>query len=215
MHSNLLWPGEYGRYIKLLSWRMIVPWRVRRKGVQVASSARFFGMPIVSLATSSSIIIGERCALASDSEYTALGVNHPIVLRTLRPNAAITVGSDTGISGASICAGIGVSIGERCLIGANVIIADTDFHPVDPADRRYCKNDHDIVAKPVIIEDNVFIGANTIVLKGVRIGQNSVVGAGSTVTRDVPPNSIVAGNPAHVIGDMSRFLSSKGIKPST
>jgi len=209
MRSKLLRPSEYGRYVKLLFWRTVVPWQLRRKGVRVASSARFFGTPIVSLARSSTITIGERCSLASDSKYTALGVNHPIILRTLRPNAAISVGSDTGISGASICAGIEVSIGERCLIGANVIIADTDFHPVDPTDRRYCGDDRNIAVKPVIIEDNVFIGANTIVLKGVRIGQNSVVGAGSTVTRDVPPNSVVAGNPAHVVGDISQFILPK------
>ena len=209
MRSKLLRPAEYGRYVKLLFWRTVVPWQLRRKGVQVASSARFFGTPIVSLEKSSSITIGERCSLASDSKYTALGVNHPIILRTLRPNAAISIGSDTGISGASICAGVEVLIGARCLIGANVIITDTDFHPVDPTDRRYSSGERGIAAKPVIIEDNVFIGANAIVLKGVRIGQNSVVGAGSTVTRNVPPNSVVAGNPAHAIGDMSKFLLPK------
>jgi len=166
-------------------------------------------MPIVSIAKSSSIIIGDRCVLTSVSEYTALGVNHPIVLRTLRPNAVISIGSDTGMSGTSICAGVKVSIGGRCLIGANVIIADTDFHPVDATDRRYCGDDRKVAAEPVIIEDNVFIGANTIVLKGVRIGRNSVVGAGSTVTCNVPPDSVAAGNPARVIKKMSGFLDPK------
>lgn len=206
MRSKLLRPTDYGEYVKLLFWRTVVPWRLRRKGVLLASSARVFGTPIVSMAKSSSIIIGDRCVLTSASEYTALGVSHPIVLRTLRPNAVISIGRDTGMSGTSICAGIEVSIGGRCLIGANVIIADTDFHTIDPTDRRYSADGGKIPARPVIIEDNVFIGANTIVLKGVRIGRNSVVGAGSIVTRDVPPNSIAAGNPARVIKDMSGFF---------
>jgi acetyltransferase-like isoleucine patch superfamily enzyme len=211
MWLKQLRPAKFGCYVELLFWRTVVPWQLGRKGVHVAPSARFFGAPIVSLAASSSILIGERCSLISDSQYTALGLNHPIVLRTLCANAVISIGNDTGISGASICAGIEISIGERCLIGANVIIVDTDFHPVDPRNRRYSVDGVNTTARPVIIEDNVFIGANAMVLKGVRIGQNSVVGAGAIVTCTVPPNSVVAGNPAQVIGDMSRFSPSNVI----
>ena len=205
MFSKLLRPAQYGHYVRLLFWRMLVPWRLRRIGVELASSARFFGMPIVSMAKSSSIIIGERCVLTSDAKFSALGVTHPIIMRTLRPHAVITIGGDTGMSGTSICAAIKVSIGKRCLIGANVIIADTDFHPISPTDRRYSGDDL-VVAKPVVIEDNVFVGANSIVLKGVRIGRNSVVGAGSTVTRDIPPDSVAAGNPAHILRTISPSL---------
>ena len=82
------------------------------------------------------------------------------------------------------------------LIGAGCLIADSDFHPIAYADR-------DIPEKtlnaPIHIAAGAFIGARSIVLKGVTIGRGSVIGAGSVVTRDIPPGVIAAGNPARVI----------------
>lgn len=147
----------------------------------------------------SQIIIGDECVLCSSSSETALGVNHPVVLRTLSRRAAIKIGSNTGISGGSICSAVSVEIGRECLIGANVTISDTDFHPINPVGRAYNNNPLDIASLPVVVEDNVFIGTGAIILKGVRIGKNSVIGAGAVVTNDVPPDSIAAGNPAKVI----------------
>ncbi|WP_455281684.1 DapH/DapD/GlmU-related protein [Cupriavidus necator] len=102
------------------------------------------------------------------------------------------------MSGVTVCAVGSVSIGENCLIGANVIIFDTDFHPVEPLERR-SKPIESARNKPVVIENNVFIGANSIVGKGVSIGDNSVVGAGSVVMTSVPANCVVAGNPAKIV----------------
>jgi acetyltransferase-like isoleucine patch superfamily enzyme len=82
-------------------------------------------------------------------------------------------------------------------VGANTTIVDTDFHPLDPTERRL--RPAEAKTAPIFIEDDVFIGMNCLILKGVRLGQGSVVGAGSVVTKDVPPGSIVAGNPAQVI----------------
>jgi acetyltransferase-like isoleucine patch superfamily enzyme len=173
--------------------------KIRRSGVIVALNVTFYGAPIISIAKDSAIEIGENCVICSDSNMTDLGVNHPVVMRTLRPGANIIIGSDTGISGGAICAAVSVKIGNECLIGANVVIADTDFHPINPLGRRYNLNSLEISAMPVEIEDNVFIGTSAIILKGVKIGKHSVIGAGSVVTKDVPPNSIVAGNPAKVL----------------
>jgi acetyltransferase-like isoleucine patch superfamily enzyme len=156
-------------------------------------------MPIVSIAKGAKIEIGENCVICSDPKLTDLGVNHPVVMRTLRPGASIIIGKDTGISGGSICAAVQVKIGNECLIGANVVITDTDFHPIDPTGRRYNTNPQEIAAELVEIENNVFIGTGAIILKGVRIGKNSVIGAGSVVAKSVPPDSIVAGNPARLL----------------
>jgi acetyltransferase-like isoleucine patch superfamily enzyme len=83
-----------------------------------------------------------------------------------------------------------------------VTIVDTDFHALDPyvEGGRMSNNDpKNVAAAPVIVEDNVFVGANSIILKGVTIGENSVIGAGSVVTRSIPANVIAAGNPARML----------------
>jgi len=87
----------------------------------------------------------------------------------------------------------GLDIAHDVMIGPNVSLI-TSGHPIEPAQRRSC-----VVAKPIVIERNVWIAAGAIVIGGVTIGENSVVAAGSVVTRDVPPNSLVGGNPAQVI----------------
>lgn len=189
--------------VKRTWWRLAVMPGLRAAGVEMGENVQIQGRPIVSLAANSRIRIGARCVLCSDSQSNALGINHPVVLRTLRPGAEIVIGEDTGMSGGAICAAGSIRIGAGCLIGANVTVADTDFHALKPANRRYNKNPDEIAVAPIVIEDNVFIGADTFVLKGVTIGKNSVIGAGSVVTRDVPANTIAAGNPAKVI----KFIS--------
>jgi acetyltransferase-like isoleucine patch superfamily enzyme len=161
-------------------------------------------MPIITMAETSEIEVGEKVVLCSESESTALGVSRPVILRTLRPGARISIGDYTGLSGTVVCAAIGVEIGAECLIGADVQIVDTDFHAIQPEGRYRCNDPDKIAAAPVRIGRNVFIGAGSKILKGVTIGENSVIGAGSIVTRDIPPDVIVAGNPARVIGPLSR-----------
>lgn len=188
-------------WLKLLKewWQLYVPYRLRAMGVVVGENVRFYGMPIVRMTKGSSIRIGNRVVLCSDSRFTDLGVNHPVVLRTLRADAQIVIGNDSGISGGSICAAISVELGKECLLGANVTIADTDFHAITPAGRRFNGKPQDIGAAPVCIEDNVFIGTGVLVLKGVSIGKNSVIGAMSMVNKNVGANVIAAGAPARLI----------------
>lgn len=188
-------------WLKILKewWQLTVPLRLRAQGVELGVGARFYGMPVVGMAKGSRIRLGDRVVLCSDSRFTALGVNHPVVLRTLRPGAEIVIGNDCGISGGSICAAIRVELGNECLVGANVTIADTDFHAIKPDGRRFNNNPQEIGAAPVKIEDNVFIGTGAVVLKDLRVGRNSVIGTSSVVTKDVPPDSIAAGNPARIL----------------
>ena len=114
--------------------------------------------------------------------------------------AVIKIGNNVGISHTAITATQSVEIGDDVLIGSNCMIADTDFHPLDADIRRECPNDlTKTKSAPIKIEKDVFIGARSIILKGVTIGEGSIVGAGSVVTKDIPANEIWAGNPAKFI----------------
>jgi len=101
-----------------------------------------------------------------------------------------------------------VVIGQDVAIGANVTITDNNFHPTNPEDRRYMRHTpHDSrersaaysVSSPVIIGRNVWLGSNSRICKGVTIGDNAIVAACAVVTKDVPANSIAAGNPARIV----------------
>ena len=199
MINKLFAIKKYPYYFEVVWGQVVIKNILRLRGVKIESGGRYFGMPIVSLNQDSKIVVGKNCVLCSVQTRTALGVNHPVVLRTLSKGAVIIIGDYTGISGGAICAALHVQIGKGCLIGANVTITDTDFHPIDSIGNRYEASPDSLHNLPVLIEDNVFIGTGAIVLKGVTIGRNSVVGAGSIVTKNVPPNTIVAGNPAKPI----------------
>jgi acetyltransferase-like isoleucine patch superfamily enzyme len=122
-------------------------------------------------------------------------------------NGRVRVGDFTLLNGALVMCEERIDIGSSCLVSWNVGIADSDFHPLDPAQRLidaqalapFLKDRPPrptLKTAPVIISDNVWIGMNAIILKGVTIGENSVVAAGSVVTKSVPANTVVAGNPA-------------------
>ncbi len=179
--------------------------RLRRAGVEVSAGAKIMGVPIVSRCADSRIVIEDAVVLCSQSRWTALGIAHPVVLRTLRAGAFLGIGRGTGISGGSVCAALSIRIGERCLIGADVLITDTDFHALDPARRE--SGWVDIRCAPVDIGDDVFIGSRAVILKGVRLGDGAVVGAGSVVTRSVPAHAIVAGNPATIVRSSAQGTS--------
>jgi acetyltransferase-like isoleucine patch superfamily enzyme len=158
-------------------------------------------MPIISMCPGSECHIGEGSTLISVSFATALGVNHPVVLRTLRPEAQIKIGARVGISGGSICAARLVVIGEDTMLGANVTIADTDFHSIDSHSRAN-KSDEGVAVAGVMIGKSVFVGTNVIILKGVTIGDNTVIGAGSVVTKSISANVVAAGNPCRPIRNL-------------
>lgn len=183
-------------------WKFIGRILLQIKGVSFQRPPILYGLPIVSMLPDSKIVLGDDVLLCSDSRFTDLGVAKPVILRTLRPNASIEIGADSGLSGTVVCAAVSVKIGTECLIGADVQIFDTDFHKLAAKNRRQDNAPENIGCAPVVIEDNVFIGASSIVMKGVTIGRNSVIGAGSIVSKSIPANCIAAGNPAKVIADL-------------
>lgn len=162
---------------------------LRSRGVKVGSGVIFMGRPIVTLCQGGHIEIGDNATICSDARYTALGVCHPVILRTLAHGARITIGKRVGMSGNSVCAVTSIEIGDETLLGANAWIADTDFHQIEPSGRRTAPL-NTAVTRPVLIGRNVFIGADAKVLKGSVIGENSIVAAGMVVAMQVPSNTI-------------------------
>jgi len=160
------------------------------------------GKPIIENKNGGSIKIGDRVRIVSKSWGTAMGVRAPSIIRTLLPGATIYIGDETGMSGACICAAKSVVIGKRVLLGSDVVIADTNFHPLTPLNRVYAPVPEPLDSDGIVIGDDVFIGARSVVLKGVTIGEGSVIGANSVVTRSIPAGVIAAGNPARVIREI-------------
>ncbi len=118
------------------------------------------------------------------------------VLITYTPNSRITIGSGTRLNGAGIMAYTHIDVGPRCILGS-AIVFDSDFHPLDPAHR------HDAAAPvscaPIEIGENVWLGGQSAVLKGSKIGKNSVVAFRAVASGEIPPNVVVAGNPARIV----------------
>jgi acetyltransferase-like isoleucine patch superfamily enzyme len=168
-------------------------------GLQTGRHCRFVGLPLVKIAPGAQIRLGNAVLLNSRQESNSAGLPHPCILAANLPQSFIAIGDGCGVSGSSISAKSHITIGNKVLVGAGACIWDNDFHPLDAA-RRSENPTAGILAAPIVIEDEVFIGARALILKGVRIGRGAVIGAGAVVTRDVGAGDIVAGNPARVVG---------------
>ena len=113
-------------------------------------------------------------------------------------NAILEIGDGLNLSNATIFCKHHIRIGNNVMIGGSTKIYDTDFHSIHVEDRLQ-KGDINAKSLPIIIEDNVFIGGHSLILKGVRIGKGSVIGAGSVLTKSTEENEVWAGNPATFI----------------
>jgi acetyltransferase-like isoleucine patch superfamily enzyme len=174
-----------------------------RNGVETKYGyVKLIGIPVIRKHPFSTIKIGKGVTIVSKTKGNILGINHSTILATLHADAKIIIGEGSGVSGASIIAVDSIIIGKNVGIGANCSIFDTDFHSIDLKSRKKQVGVQDLrKAKysPIKIENDVILGLEACVLKGVTIKSGSVVGARSVVTKDIDENTIFAGNPAKFI----------------
>ncbi len=164
------------------------------KELVFGNNISFFGFPKFTLKVGSKITIGDNCTFRSKPTSNLIGINRPCILSALRADSEILIGKYCGFSGTVIGAFGSISIGDYVRCGANTLITDSDWHTDDYRSGSI---------KPVVIEDNVWLGEGVKVLKGVTIGKNSVIGAGSVVVKSIPANVIAAGNPCKVIKQLN------------
>ena len=145
------------------------------------------------------LIIGDNFSCNNKLMSNSVGIFQPCFFNISASGSKIIIGNHVGISGSTINATTCITIGDNTIIGSGCLITDTDSHPILAAERNLPNGPQYTKSKPIVIGKNVFIGARSIVMKGVTIGDGAVVGAGSVVTKDVPANTIVAGNPARVV----------------
>lgn len=169
-----------GTFNKVRAW-MNARWQLRHCNA-VGRWARLNGRAYIS--NEGYIAIGERVQFLSKFVPSIF---------TVFPGGRLEIGDRTSINhGADFAATGLIKIGRDCRIGTYVIILDNDFHELEDRSRRP-------EPKPVIIDDEVWVGNRAIILPGVKIGSGSVIGAGSVVLTDIPERSLAMGNPARVI----------------
>jgi acetyltransferase-like isoleucine patch superfamily enzyme len=179
-------------------WSLLQIVRLKLLGVEVAWDCWVLGTPRIKRHPGSTIRLGHRVSLFSAAFANPLGPQTKCFLHTMTPGAVIEIGDDAGISSSTLVARERIQIGRRTIIGADCLIVDNDFHSLDPKERSNQSSDIPRI-KPVEISTNVFVGARSIVLKGVVIDENSIVGAGSVLSQNVPKNTMFGGNPANFI----------------
>jgi acetyltransferase-like isoleucine patch superfamily enzyme len=181
-------------------WTIWVKLKAFLLGVKVGRSISCYGNVHLIPGIGSKIVIGDHVQLVSDTKRcSASSLYAPVRIRTFERNACVFIGNQVSLNGTSItCRSRTIKIGDGTLIGPNVVITDSDFHSVGISEDRLNDPGFDN-DKDVIIGKNVWIGMQSLILKGVNIGDHAIIGARSVVTRDVPSGVVVAGNPAREI----------------
>lgn len=194
----------------LLTRHIPTIWNCLLSGIGYSSTWRVCGCPktfrrswlskVLMHKKGGQLIIGKNFVCLNKVDSNSIGLIQPCLFNYSMDGSMIIIGNNVGISGSTINASSSVTIGDNVNIGSGCIITDTDSHPIHWLVRR--ENTKPALSVPIVIGNDVFIGARTIVLKGVTIGDGAVIGAGSVVTKDVPPRVVACGNPARIVKEI-------------
>lgn len=183
--------------LKFICNKLVVKWVFLRENVKIR---HYKVNGILFVRNEGEISIGDDFNANSGLSFTPIGGDTKLKLIVAK-NAVLNLGNNVGISNSTIYCTNKITIGNYVFIGNSCKIWDTNFHSIDPIER--CLNgDREVLSAPVIIEDKAFIGGGVTILKGVTVGENSIIGAGSVVTKSIPANQIWGGNPAQFIRNL-------------
>lgn len=183
-------PNSYYRYKALKQFS-------KRGVVFDATTSYLWGPLYVNICDGAKVNIGKHFAFVASMPKSPCGWEGRLIVAE---NAKLEIGEDTGCSSVTICCFQHIKIGSYVKIGAGTLIMDTNFHSLDWKERRM-ESEKNTYKKtsPIVIGNDVFIGARTIINKGITIGDRSIVAAGSVVVKDIPADEIWGGNPAKFI----------------
>lgn len=184
-------------YILLLNYLIHIRFWFK-KGASIKRSVVFYKRPLIILHKKAVIQIERNVSINSDNHTYHLNMFQHCKLMADLEGALIQIGENTRVHGSCIHAQKSIRIGKNCLIAANCQIMDNNGHSLssNTSELRIQTRGE---SKPIIIEDNVWIGTGVIVLPGVQIGEGSVIGANSVVSINIPKNSLAMGNPIQII----------------
>ncbi len=184
-------------YYKAINWFYLKIMKVKVKGKTKINGKLF-------LRNSGEVFFGNNLEINSGFSYNPIG-GQCFTSIVVQKNAVLKICDNVGISNSAIYCKKKIIIGENVIIGGDCKIYDTDFHSVFLEDRLK-EPQEGIKSLPVKINDGVFIGTGSIILKGVEIGENSVIAAGSVVSKNIPDNEIWGGNPIIFLKGINKKL---------
>jgi len=157
------------------------------------------GVPIIDVWSFGKMEIGHNFSMNNGKMYNKIGRQQQCIF-VVKSNAILRIGNNVGMSGVAIVCHEKIVIKDRVKIGGNVVIYDTDFHSKSK-EHRFDKqlDTRNTNTAPVLIDEDVFIGAHCTILKGVHIESNVIIGACSVITKSIPANQVWGGNPAKFI----------------
>ena len=168
----------------------------KKKGAILGSNVQLPGQLNLVTRGNKIVAIGDNFYFSSGDAVNPISSNLQGAIY-LENGASLKIGNNVGMSSTRMWIHDSVTIGDNVKVGACVLITDTDAHPLDYLARR--SSNEGTKSAPIVIEDDVWVGAHSIILKGVTIGARSIIGAGSVVTKNIPADCVAAGNPCKVI----------------
>lgn len=174
---------------------------LKKKGAVLGRNVQIPGKLNLVISGNNDIGIGDNFYFSSGNGVNPIASNLQGAIY-LENGASLKIGNNVGMSSTRLWIHESARIGNNVKIGGCVLITDTDAHPMDYMARR--TSNEGTKSAPIVIEDDVWVGAHSIILKGVTIGARSIIGAGSVVTKSIPADCVAAGNPCIVIKSINK-----------